>query len=170
MTKEEIEALRQKALRTQEERYQKMLEYWKNRTEMFTIVETIPSVPVVEKEEDYKNIIIPAFIRCGAIPKSELEIGEQYIGSCRNASIATWLGEQFEYQRYKFGETFPEKINHFEDDNGYDLFVPIGKVLKAEEAVDLNDPCVFCSVCHYMNEDGDKSNCPTYNKRINDLL
>lgn len=160
-TQEEIEEIRK-------QRYLKQLEYWKNRTEMFNFVETIPSVPVVE-EEDYKNIIIPAFIRCGAIPKSQLEIGEQYIGACRNASIATWLGEQFEYTRYKFGDSFKEKINHFEDDNGYDLFVPIGKVLKAEEAVDLNDPCVFCSVCHYMNEDGDKSNCPTYNKRKNDI-
>jgi hypothetical protein len=42
------------------------------------------------------------------------------------------------------------------------------KVLSPEEsaeAVDLNDPCVFCSVCHYMIEDGDKSNCPKYNKK-----
>ncbi len=42
------------------------------------------------------------------------------------------------------------------------------KVLSPEESaeiVDLNDPCVFCSVCHYMNEDGDKSNCPKYNKK-----
>ena len=31
--------------------------------------------------------------------------------------------------------------------------------------VDFNDPCVFCSVCHYMNTDGDKSNCPKYNKK-----
>ena len=30
-----------------------------------------------------------------------------------------------EYDRYKFGFTFKEKINHFEDDNGYDLFVPL---------------------------------------------
>ena len=60
----------------------------------------------------------------GAIPKSELKVGQQYKGYCRNASTAIWLGDQFEYQRYKFGETFPEKINHFEDDNGYDLFVP----------------------------------------------
>ena len=46
------------------------------------------------------------------------------------------------------------------------------KVLTPEEsaeAVDLNDPCVFCSVCHYMNymnEDGDKLNCPKYNKKL----
>lgn len=33
------------------------------------------------------------------------------------------------------------------------------------ETVDLNDPCVFCSVCHYMYKDGNKLNCPTYNKK-----
>ena len=35
------------------------------------------------------------------------------------------------------------------------------KVLSPEEsaeAVDLNDPCVFCSVCHYMYKDGNKLN------------
>ena len=53
------------------------------------------------------------------------KVGKTYIGECRNASEAVWLGDKFEYQRYKFGETFPEKINHFEDDNGYDLFVPL---------------------------------------------
>ena len=159
---EEVEEIRK-------QQYLKLLERWKNRTEKFTILEQIP-VPVVEKE-DYKNIIVPAFIRCGAIPKSQLEIGERYIGSCRNASIATWLGDKFEYERYKFGDTFKEKINHFEDDNGYDLFVPIGKILKPEEeeAVDLNDPCVFCSVCHYLYKDGNKSNCPTFNKRIKNI-
>ena len=46
---EEVEEIRK-------QRYLKQLDYWKNRTEMFTIVETIPSVPVVE-EKDYKNII-----------------------------------------------------------------------------------------------------------------
>ena len=45
-------------------------------------------------------------------------------------------GDVFEYQRYKFGFTFPEKINHFEDDNGYDLFVPIRELADGEE---IND-------------------------------
>lgn len=72
----------------------------------------------------YKGIVIPAFIRMGAIPKSELKVGHQYKGYCRNASIAVWLGDKFEYLRTKFGRTFKETINHFEDDNGMDLFVP----------------------------------------------
>lgn len=64
-------------------------------------------------------------IKHGAIPIDKLEVGKTYIGSCRNASEAVWLGDKFEYQRYKFGSTFPEKINHFQDDDGYDVFVPI---------------------------------------------
>jgi hypothetical protein len=82
-----------------------------------------PTIPKTTKEI-YDKYIIPALHRCGAIPKKDLIVGKQYKGYCRNASEAIWLGEQFEYDRYKWGSTFKEKINHFEDDNGYDLFVP----------------------------------------------
>jgi hypothetical protein len=82
-----------------------------------------PSIPKVS-EEEYNTIVIPSLIKWGAIPKSKLIIGKTYKGYCRNASEAIWLGDKFEYQRYKFYEIFPERINHFEDDNGYDLFVP----------------------------------------------
>ena len=82
-------------------------------------------VPIMRNKEDYEKYVVKNFIRCGAIPKKDLVVGKTYIGSCRNAGEAVWLGEQFEYDRYKFGFTFKEKINHFEDDNGYDLFVPL---------------------------------------------
>lgn len=72
----------------------------------------------------YKGIVIPALIRMGAISKSELKVGHRYEGYCRNASAAVWLGDKFEYLRVKFGSIFKETINHFEDDNGMDLFVP----------------------------------------------
>ncbi len=64
-------------------------------------------------------------IEFGAIPLDKLEIGKTYIGCCRNAREAVWLGEKFEYQKYKFGLFFQEKINHFQDDDGYDVFIPI---------------------------------------------
>ena len=88
------------------------------------IEDGIIDVPITDPET-YKNIVIPNFIRCGAIPKAQLEVGKTYIGSCRNAREAIWKGDHFTYKRYKFGCTFDEDINHFEDDNGYDLFVPI---------------------------------------------
>ena len=58
------------------------------------------------------------------IAKNDLVVDKLYAGVCRNADIAKWNGEKFEYQRTKFGSTFMETINHFEDDNGYDVFVP----------------------------------------------
>ena len=94
----------------------------------------IPDIPRVD-EKTYKEIIIPNLVRCGAIPKKDLIIGKTYIGECRNASEATWDGNTFVYKRHKFGDTFDEEINHFEDDDGYDLFVPIK--LKENEEMDI---------------------------------
>ena len=102
----------------------------KERVEEFKIMKPfknlydIPDIPQVD-EKTHKEIIIPNLIRCGAIPKKDLIIGKTYIGECRNASEAVWNGHTFVYERYKFGDTFDEEINHFEDDDGYDLFVPI---------------------------------------------
>lgn len=101
-----------------EKKYNDVLEYWKNRK---------PSIPIV-KPKDYENIIIPNIIRCGGIQKDKLETGKTYVGKCRNASKAVWLGNEFVYMRYKFGYTYPEKINHFQDDDGYDVFVPLKEI------------------------------------------
>ena len=64
------------------------------------------------------------------IPKSELVVGQEYKGHCRNASRATWDGKKFHYERYKFGYTFDETINHYEDDYdpGIDVFVPVKEI------------------------------------------
>lgn len=60
-----------------------------------------------------------------AIPKNELEVGAIYQGYCRNAEDARWNGKKFVYKRCKFGDVFDEEINHYEDDDGYDVFVPM---------------------------------------------
>lgn len=60
-----------------------------------------------------------------AIPKNELEVGTIYQGHCRNADDARWNGKKFVYERYKFGYVYDEEINHYEDDDGYDVFVPM---------------------------------------------
>ena len=119
----DTQRIKDKIQKEKEERYNNTLEYWKNR-KPFKNEDDIPSVPIVKKE-DYDNIIIPNIIRCGGIPKEELIVGETYIGDCRNASEAIWDGEKFTYMRTKFGCTYPEDINHFQDDDGYDVFVPI---------------------------------------------
>lgn len=101
------------------------LEYWDN-LKQFECPDDVPAIPYCTPEK-FKEYYIPRLLKAGAIPKCDLVVGETYIGSCRNADEATWNGKQFEYQRYKFGCTFNDKINHFEDDDGYDLFIPIKK-------------------------------------------
>ena len=118
-----IEQIKQKILKEKEERYNNILEYWKTRNP-FKDEDDIGSIPIVS-EKDYNNIIIPNIIRCGGIPKDKLIIGKTYIGDCRNATEAIWDGKVFKYMRTKFGSTYEEEINHFEDDDGYDVFVPI---------------------------------------------
>ena len=59
------------------------------------------------------------------IGKSELEIGKEYSGECRSAARAVWDGKKFTYTSHKFGSEYQEHINHYEDDDGYDMFVPI---------------------------------------------
>ena len=120
--KMEINEVKQKLEEEKVRRYNDVLEYWKNRTP-FQDENDIPPIPICKKE-DYDNIIIPNIIRCGGIPKKNLEIGKTYLGECRNASEAVWNGVTFTYMRTKFGYTYSETINHFEDDDGSDLFTP----------------------------------------------
>lgn len=103
--------------------YKNILKYFQEM-KPFINEDYIPEIPIVD-DESYNNIIIPNLIRCGAIPKKDLIIGREYLGSCRNANKAVWNGQQFEYIRSKYGYTYMETINHFEDDDSFDLFVPI---------------------------------------------
>lgn len=63
------------------------------------------------------------------IMKKDLVEGAYYGGYCRNADKAVWTGKEFIYRRYKFGDWFDETINHFEDDDGYDVFVPFEEIV-----------------------------------------
>lgn len=58
------------------------------------------------------------------ISKSDLIEGRTYSGRCRNAFKAVWNGKRFVYERSKFGDVYEESINHPEDFNGYDVFIP----------------------------------------------
>lgn len=81
-------------------------------------------VPVC-KNKDEEELVQKTLIEHGALPLHLLEVGKTYIGTCRNASEAIWQGDHFVYQRSKFGYTYTEKINHFQNDDGFDVFVPI---------------------------------------------
>ena len=115
------EIVNEKKERILEERKANIEKHWETLT-IFKDITDIPHLP--NPLVDYQ---IKKLIECGAIPKKDLEDGQTYTGECRNASEAVWHADKqkFTYLRYKWGSSFNEDINHFEDDNFYDLFVPI---------------------------------------------
>ena len=65
----------------------------------------------------------------GMIRRADLIHRGVYVGCCRNTYVAKWNEEDgvFWHLRTKMSRvptTFAEKINHVEDDDGYDVFVP----------------------------------------------
>ena len=119
-----IEKIREELRKNREDRVKNIIE-WLEKMVPFT-EDNIPEPPILDSEL-YEKYVIPNFIRCGAIPKDKLIVGETYIGRCRNSREATWNGKEFQYMRRKFGSKFLESVNHFQDDsgNGCDVFVPI---------------------------------------------
>lgn len=105
-------------------RYEIMKTYLMER-EPFDVEKAFEADYPLVQDKEFQKWIENRFIELGAIPKEKLVIGKTYIGNCRNASEAVWKGDNFVYDRHKFGTVFPEKINHFQDDDGYDVFVPI---------------------------------------------
>lgn len=72
--------------------------------------------------------------RKGIIPKKDLSKGKYYYGKCRNGRVALWNGHEFVYMRDFWGRSFfPEEINHLEDDEGFDVFIPLKEVVPTEE-------------------------------------
>jgi hypothetical protein len=107
-----------------EERKKKVKEYWENLPKINT-PRDVPDLPKVDIQE-WKDYYVPKLIEAGAIGKKDLIEGQYYIGEHRRANVAKWNGKEFIYNREKFGNVFEDKCNHFEDDDGFALFVPIG--------------------------------------------
>jgi hypothetical protein len=107
-----------------EERKQRIKEYWENLPKINT-PRDVPELPRVDIQE-WKDYYVPKLIEAGAIPKKDLVEGQYYIGEHRNAQVAKWNGKEFVYMRTKFQNVFEDTCNHFEDDDGFALFVPIG--------------------------------------------
>lgn len=118
--------------------YMKLLQYKKDlialerryifvKMEPFKDIDDIPEIPLIKDKKEYEDVVVKNLIRCGAIPKDKLEVGATYIGTCRNASKGVWNGEVFEIERYKFGDILNDTVDHFQDDKGYDVFVPLRK-------------------------------------------
>jgi hypothetical protein len=107
------------------EREKRLREYWETLPP-FNGVNDIPELPRVDADQ-WLNFYVPKLIKAGAIPKKDLVDGQYYAGEHRRATIARWDVEKnrFVYNRTKFNMTYEDDCNHFEDDDGYALFVPI---------------------------------------------
>ena len=97
-------------------------EAWKN-LKTFKDIYDIPKLPI-----PLTDFQINKLIECGAIPKKDLIIGQKYIGRYRVTDTATWGGTVFVYEKDNFGAIHLETCYHFEDDDGFALFVPLKKI------------------------------------------
>jgi hypothetical protein len=114
---------------TKEDRAARMKEWWMT-LKTFKTPQDVPTLPRVD-EKEWNEFYVPKLIEAGAIPKKDLVIGEYYVGNHRCTQIGRWNGNVFEYWKWEF---FPmeDECNHFEDDDGFALFVPIGIGTKEE--------------------------------------
>jgi hypothetical protein len=122
---EKIALVKAKIEKEKADRKTAMIKYW-NELKPFKTPDDVPAIPRVE-EKEYKEFYVPRLIAAGAIAKVDLIDGQCYVGDYRNARIGKWNAKEnvFEHWRYKFGFRL-DTCNHFEDDNGFALFVPIG--------------------------------------------
>lgn len=109
--------------------YDKIEKNFFKKLKTFNDVEDIPLFNMMNKTL-WENKYVPRYIELGAIPKNKLIHGKSYIGKSRNTKIATWnkINQRFEYIRIKNDRPYKEIINHFEDDDGGDLFIPMNIV------------------------------------------
>ena len=89
----------------------------------FEKVDDIPDFPGCKTKEEHQKLV-QEYIKAGALPKSKLKVGSWYIGNCRNTNMAQWTGREFRFIRDKMSGSYIDTLNHFEDDDHYDLFVP----------------------------------------------
>lgn len=127
MTHEEFKELLKRQLAEEKLKKEKAFrEHWENLPKLER-PEQVPILPTRIPPEEWKDYYVRKLIVAGAVPKEDLEDDGYYLGEHRRATVARWNGERgvFEYWRWKFGNRFIDECNHFEDDNGFALFVPI---------------------------------------------
>lgn len=92
----------------------------------------VPDLPITSTK-DWKDYYIPKLIELGATPKKNLKHGNFYIGDHPKTNIARWnsITSKFEFWDKDQINTISE-CNHFEDDDGHILYVPLKKGTKKE--------------------------------------
>ena len=101
MDKQRIEEVKKELLEKKKQQENEWIDFW-NNLKPFKSPDDIPDVPIVKDKKQYEEVIVKNLIRCGAIPKEQLEVNKTYLGTCRNFSKAVWNCIEFEGKRYKF--------------------------------------------------------------------
>lgn len=114
----------------------RMKQLWDHLPDFLKDPNNVPRLPI--PLTDYHN---DKLIIAGAIPKTDLVDQQWYIGKFRNTNIALWdkQNDEFKYRRNKFGKYFWDQCKHFQDDDGYALFVPVREATDIEIKTNLND-------------------------------
>jgi hypothetical protein len=109
----------QYALEWKQKKEKELQDYWME-LKPFQKAKDVPALPVMN------DFYINRLIELGAIPKDKLEDGKWYYGEYRNARLGKWNAEtqRFDHYRWKFG-WMKDDCNHFQDDDGFALFVPL---------------------------------------------
>lgn len=109
----------QYALKCKQEKEQEVQNYWMS-LEKFQKAEDVPALPVMN------NFYNQRLVELGAIPKYKLENDKWYYGEYRNSKLGKWNDntQKFDHYRWKFG-WMKDDCNHFQDDDGFALFVPL---------------------------------------------
>ncbi len=110
-------------------------EFWENWKP------TLKELEHIQLPNPLEELHYEVLYHSGVLRKEQLIDGKYYRGTCRNANVAQWdeKGNCFWYMRHKFGNNFAEKINHLQDDNRYDLFVPLEEVDPKENEIIKKD-------------------------------
>lgn len=76
------------------------------------------------------RVNVPEAVKAGMIPKAQLTHNQEYIGYCRSYTKGTWdaVNNVFVGKRHKFLECYDEFTVHPEDDEGFDVFVPVAEL------------------------------------------
>lgn len=119
------------AKKVKEDMEKETVKNW-NELKPFIVAEDVPEIPN-PTTEFYTNRLI----ELGAIPKLNLVVDEWYYGEFRRANFAKWNGKCFDYIRFKFG-FYWDTCDHFQDDKGWAVFVPIRKATNEEILNELN--------------------------------
>ena len=109
-----------------EDREKRIREYWEE-LKPFEKASDVPHLPHMN------HYFVNRLIQLGALSKIVLEDGVWYYGNYRNSELGKWSAkdQKFLLWRWKLGWR-PDDCNHFEDDDAFDLFVPLRKATEEE--------------------------------------